>query len=102
MRAAIDDSTVLRAVLDPLVRAIARQVVDELRPLVEEVRAAAPAPGSLATKQQTAAALGVSCATLDRYVREGLVPYVQLGPDGPRRFPLEQLLATLPNQRQRD
>ena len=75
---------------------LARRVAEELRPMLATLGApGAPAPLSLLTKQACAAALGVSCATIDRYVRTGLVPFVTLGPDGPRRFRLDDVLAAL-------
>lgn len=84
------------AALEAIAVMIARRIVEELRPLLAAVAApVSPTPSPLVTKQACAAGLGVSPATLDRYVRAGLVPFVTLGPDGPRRFRLEDVLAAL-------
>jgi excisionase family DNA binding protein len=56
-----------------------------------EVRVAEPAP--LLTKQQLAAALGVSTATIDRLCREGTIPFVPVGDS--RRFDLASVRQAL-------
>jgi excisionase family DNA binding protein len=46
----------------------------------------APEPAPLLSKQQLAAALGVSTATIDRLCREGAIPFLPVGDS--RRFDL--------------
>ena len=63
--------------------------------LAAHVAPAIEAPSALLTKVGLATHLGVSPATIDRYVRAGVVPCITLGPDGPRRFHLPDVLAAL-------
>jgi hypothetical protein len=80
-----------------ILQEIVRGVVDELRPLVAK-NGERSRVQPLATGQQMADLLHVSRATLDRYVVKGYVPYVRLGPDGPRRFRVEDVLASFPSR----
>jgi excisionase family DNA binding protein len=82
-----------------IVQEIVREVIDELRPLLVETVEHSRAP-QLATGQQMADLLHVSRATLDRYVNKGHLPYVRLGPDGPRRFRVEDVLASFSSHRE--
>jgi hypothetical protein len=66
-------------------RAIVR---DELRAELAALSPAATSPAPLLDKRELAAALRVSTASIDRYTAAGVVPYVTLGPDGPRRYDL--------------
>ena len=84
--------------LEPLVEAIAERVAERVADLVvERLGGASPATPRLLTKQQLATALTISTATLDRYIRKGLVvATVRLGgPDGPQRFDLGAVQAAL-------
>ena len=66
-----------------------------LRPRVEPQpeRPAATAPAPLLSKQQIAAALGISPAGVDRLVRDGKIPHVRVG--DVRRFDLAAVRAAL-------
>jgi hypothetical protein len=88
----------LDGTLQWIMQEIVRGVVNELRPLVAgSIERSSAQP--LATGQQMADLLHVSRATLDRYVGKGYVPYVRLGPDGPRRFRVEDVLASFQSRR---
>lgn len=50
---------------------------------------------ALIDKAGLARALDVSTPSVDRYCARGVIPYVTLGPDGPRRFVLNDVLAAL-------
>jgi excisionase family DNA binding protein len=41
---------------------------------------------SLLSAREAAATLGISRATLDRWIKDGLLPVIQPVPHGPRRF----------------
>lgn len=81
--------------LEPLVGAIAERVAEIVLERLGD-RLGAPT-AELLTKQQLAVALSISVATLDRYIRGGLiVATVRLGgSDGPQRFDLAQVRAAL-------
>jgi hypothetical protein len=70
--------------------ALLRSVRREGTPCVTNV-AATPTP--LLTKSELAAHLKKSPASIDRYVRDGLVPYVRVGAE--RRFDLTAVLSAL-------
>ena len=74
-------------------------MIDELRPLLLETVEHSRTP-QLATGQQMADLLHVSRATLDRYVNKGHVPCVRLGPEGPRRFRVDDVLASFSSHRE--
>jgi hypothetical protein len=77
--------------------------LDELRALINDtVRAALaahgtpyPTSGAVIDKRGLAHALDVSPSSIDRYAAAGVIPYVTLGPDGPRRFDLTEVRKAL-------
>lgn len=83
--------------LGPLIAALTAAVRTAARDGVLDALAAhsakAPAPAPLATKQAAAAALGISTATLDRRIAEGVVPFVQVG--DVKRFDLDAIRAAI-------
>jgi hypothetical protein len=84
--------------LDPLsalVELVAQRTADIVLERIGD-RLASPVPAAaLLDKRGIAHALGTSTASIDRYVARGVIPFVTLGPDGPRRFDLAEVRAAL-------
>ena len=91
----VNDRPPTALTLDPLVEAFAVRVAELVAQRLSTPQAGS-VPPPLLSKGQLAAALGVSVASVNRYLRRGLItPTVRLGADGPMRFELGEVRAAL-------
>ena len=83
--------------LEPLLDILADRIAERVAQRLEERLGALSSGTPLLTKQQLATALGVSIASIDRYIRDGrIAPTLRLGgPDGPQRFELSKVTEAL-------
>ncbi len=90
-----DRRPTLTGVLEPFVEELAQRVADVVVERLTHSQSANPTP-PLLSKGQLATALGVSVASVDRYLRRSVIsPTVRLGADGPVRFDLSEVRGAL-------